>query len=217
MIVKKIKLITYLFIVWFSILISALSAEAHPHMWIDLKSDLIIKQKTQVSAIYQEWLFDDFFSASIIEEASMNPKGLLSGLRTIMQEILDNLNPHSYFTVINSEGKKVLSTPIESFEVEIREKRIWLSFVLPILNEVDLEKQSLSYSVFDPTYYIEILYSENETVTFSGEVAESCYSKIAQPNPSTEAVLLARSPALDKTPDESIGQLFAEVVTATCQ
>ena len=48
----------------------AIRAEAHPHMWIDLKSELIIKERTQVFAIYQEWLLDAKlkFAKEIIEE-----------------------------------------------------------------------------------------------------------------------------------------------------
>ena len=217
MIVRKTKIIGHFLFVWLLLLAYAIRAEAHPHMWIDLKSELIIKERTQVFAIYQEWLLDDYFSASLIEEASVNPNGLLFGIREIVGEILDNLKPHSYFTLISNDGQKIFSKPIDGFEVEIRENRVWLSFVLPISGKVDLIKQNFSYSIFDPTYYIEMLYFENQPVTFSGEVKKGCHSKIVQPNPSTDAILLARSPQLDKVPDESIGQLFAEVVTVSCQ
>jgi ABC-type uncharacterized transport system substrate-binding protein len=185
-------------------------------MWIDLKSEIIIEDQTLVSAIYQEWLFDDFFSASLIEEASQNPKGREVGIKAVVEEILDNLEPHDYFTLINVNGKKISSNPIKSFEVDVRENRVWVSFSLPISKEVNITAQALDYSIFDPTFYIEMLYFEGETVSFTGDVPTSCSTKIKQPNPSTEAVLLSRSPDLDKVPDQSIGELFAETVVVNC-
>ena len=207
----------YALIAWALFATSLSTAEAHPHMWIDLKSEIIIQDQTLVSAIYQEWLFDDFFSASLIEEASQNPKGREVGIKAVVEEILDNLEPHDYFTLINVNGKKISSNPIKSFEVDVRENRVWVSFSLPISKEVDITAQSLAYSVFDPTFYIEMLYFEGETVSFTGDVPTSCSTKIKQPNPSTEAVLLSRSPDLDKVPNQSIGRLFAETVVVNCR
>ena len=213
----KFYLQKYTLIAWalFAPLIS--TAEAHPHMWIDLKSEIIIQDQTMVSAIYQEWLFDDFFSASLIEEASQNPKGLKVGIKAVVKEILDNLGPHDYFTLINVDGEKVSSNSIKSFEVDVRENRVWVSFSLPISREVDITAQALAYSIFDPTFYIEMLHFEGETVSFTGDVPTSCSSKIEQPNPSSEAILLSRSPDLDEVPDQSIGALFAETVVINCR
>ena len=215
--VTKSNLKRYALIAWTLFATSLSTAEAHPHMWIDLKSEIIIQDQTLVSAIYQEWLFDDFFSASLIEEASQNPKGREVGIKAVVEEILDNLEPHDYFTLINVNGKKISSNPIKSFEVDVRENRVWVSFSLPISKEVDLTAQSLAYSIFDPTFYIEMLYFEGETVSFNGDFPTSCSTKIKQPNPSTEAVLLSRSPDLDKVPDQSIGRLFAETVVVNCR
>ena len=213
----KSNLKRYALIAWALFATSLSTAEAHPHMWIDLKSEIIIQDQTLVSAIYQEWLFDDFFSASLIEEASQNPKGREVGIKAVVEEILDNLEPHDYFTLINVNGKKISSNPIKSFEVDVRENRVWVSFSLPISKEVNITAQALDYSIFDPTFYIEMLYFEGETVSFTGDVPTSCSTKIKQPNPSTEAVLLSRSPDLDKVPNRSIGELFAETVVVNCR
>ena len=217
MTVKKFNRKRCLFAALSLCLVSIPIAQSHPHMWIDLKSEIIIEEKSQVSAIYQEWLFDDFFSASLIEEASQDPKGSKAGIRAVVKEILDNLKPHDYFTLIKIDGQKISSDPIKSFEVKILENRVWLSFSLPIMEQVNVTAQNFSYSIFDPTYYIEMLYFENETVALVGDVAKGCSSEIVQPDPSTEAVSLSRSPSLDKIPDQSVGELFAENVIIKCQ
>ena len=38
-------------------------------MWIDLKTDVIFEDTDKIVAIYQEWLFDDFYSTALLEDA----------------------------------------------------------------------------------------------------------------------------------------------------
>jgi ABC-type uncharacterized transport system substrate-binding protein len=48
---------------------------AHPHMWVDLNSQIVMGDDGMVTAINQEWLFDDFFSTALIEDATNHPQG----------------------------------------------------------------------------------------------------------------------------------------------
>ena len=41
----------------------AVSANAHPHAWIDLRSTVVLNEAGQAVALEQEWLFDDFYTA----------------------------------------------------------------------------------------------------------------------------------------------------------
>ena len=44
------------------------SALGHPHMWVDLESRVVLNIDDGSVAIQQVWLFDDFFSTSVIED-----------------------------------------------------------------------------------------------------------------------------------------------------
>ena len=151
---------------WCLLIGSIASADAHPHMWIDLRSQIVMQGDGQVSAIYQEWLFDDFFSTALIEEAAQNPEGVGVGIIAEVQRIVDNLQAYDYFTLVSVDDANVRLGVIESFKAELRENRIWISFSVPVSDHINVQTQTLSYAIFDPTYYIEMYHFENETVAF---------------------------------------------------
>ena len=42
-------------------------------MWIDLETQVILDDHDGSIAIQQTWLFDDFYSTAVIEEAALDP------------------------------------------------------------------------------------------------------------------------------------------------
>ena len=196
---------------------SSVTAHAHPHMWIDLRSQIVTQIDSHVTAIHQEWLFDDFFSTALIEEAAYNSDGVDVGITAEIQKIMDNLQAYDYFTLVTVDDQNVRLGEVKSFKAELRENRIWVSFTVPIPDHIDVQAQNFSYAIFDPTYYIEMYHFEDAKVAFSGHAPSGCSTKIIQPNPSNDAIALSRSSSLDDKPDTSIGRLFAETVTVNCQ
>lgn len=192
-------------------------SNAHPHMWVDLKSQIILDGNDKVSAIYQEWLFDDFFSAAMLEEAALHPDGVAVAIKQKGAELMKNLKPYNYFTLAKRDG--VTMPLIQQGEVvaEIRENRVWMGFTVSIESPVNLASQAFSYAIFDPTYYIEMYHAEGETISFQGTAPDNCGTEILQPNPSSDAIALSRSSSLDANPDNTIGRLFAETIHVTCK
>ncbi len=201
----------------FAFLLLSSAAAAHPHMWIDLKSRIILQDDGQVSGIYQEWLFDDFFSTALLEEAARHPQGVAKGVRQHVATIMDNLEPYEYFTLIEMDGTPVPLYLDGDFTAEIRENRVWVNFTVSLKRSVDLTSNKFTYAVFDPTYYIEMFHAENETFSFEGDAPDGCSPKIIEPNPSANAISLSQSAGLDAIPDDTIGRLFAETVAVTCR
>ena len=99
----------------------------------------------------------------------------------------------------------------------MRENRVWVSFTTYLETPALARTQNFSYSIFDPTYYIEMYHFDEAVIGFRGDTPTGCRSEIRQPDPSSEAISLSQSPVLDTQPDVSIGQLFAEIVTVSCR
>ena len=192
-------------------------ANAHPHMWVDLKSQIVLHDDGGPSAINQEWLFDDFFSTALIEEASLHPDGIEAGLRQEITEIMSNLQPYDYFTLVKRDGESLPLTWIGDATAEVRGNRVLMRFTVTIEGPIDLVTQKFSYAIFDPTYYIEMFHAEGQTIAFEGGTPAGCSTEIEQPNPSAEAIALSQSVSLDVNPDNTIGRLFAETVHVKCQ
>ncbi len=215
--VKKLSIVASLLAAWCLSIGSTKIANAHPHMWVDLKSRIVLHRDASPSAIQQEWLFDDFFSTALIEEAGLHPDGLEAGLRGEISEIMMNLRPYDYFTLVKRDGVPMPLKWVGEVTAEIRGNRVWMGFTVAIEGPVDLGTQKFSYAIFDPTYYIEMFHAEGETIPFDGRAPAGCGTEIEQPNPSADAIALSQSPSLDANPDNTIGRLFAETVHVKCQ
>ncbi len=48
----------------------SLPARAHPHAWIDLRSTVVLDAAGRVTAIEQQWLFDQFYTVFVTDELS---------------------------------------------------------------------------------------------------------------------------------------------------
>ena len=192
------------------------SALGHPHMWVDLESRVVLNIDDGRVVIQQIWLFDDFFSTSVIEDASLDPGGTNAGIQKEIDRITEALKPYNYYTEIEMGGKNLSSTLVGDVTWEVIENRIKLSFTVAPNESSVSDVQGWSYAIFDPTYYIEMLHEEGATITIDGDLTQKCSSWIEQPNPSADAVALSQSITLDNNADDTVGRFFAETVHVSC-
>jgi ABC-type uncharacterized transport system substrate-binding protein len=197
-------------------LVGAGDARAHPHAWIDLRTRVIMNDEGRLAALELEWLFDDFYTAYIAEEFAEEGRPASEFLPEVASTNLANLAEYDYFTDVRLDGERLPLGEVSGAATGLREKRLWLRFEVPLVEPVDPDSGRLTFAVYDPTYYIEILYLEGETIGFTGPGAEACVGRIVPPNPSFEAI--ARASALDATESggDGLGELFAETVVVEC-
>ncbi len=195
----------------------SLPARAHPHAWIDLRSTVVLDAAGRVTAIEQQWLFDQFYTVFATEGLSGATGIRAEALTALARSNLQNLRSYDYFTEVRAGGAKVALGTVSEFESELREGRLWMRFVVPLATPVDPTRRALAFAVFDPTYYIEILHLQGDMVAFRGPGTGGCSGNIVPPNPTIEAVSLARAMDRDATPDATLGSVFAERVEVTCR
>jgi ABC-type uncharacterized transport system substrate-binding protein len=191
------------------------NALAHPHAWIDLRTRVIMNEG-RVTALELDWLFDDFYTAFVADEFVKQDRPPSEFLPEVANTYLNNLAEYGYFTDVRLDGKRLPLGEPTGAESGLREKRLWLRFEVPLVEPVDPNSGRLTVAVYDPTYYIEIVYLEGEFVAFSGPGADACFGRVIPPNPSFEAIALAS--ALDRTQSggDGLGELFAETVVVEC-
>jgi ABC-type uncharacterized transport system substrate-binding protein len=191
-------------------------ALAHPHAWIDLRSRVIIDDDGRIAALELDWLFDDFYTAFIAEDFAEEGRPASEYLPEVASTNLANLAEFDYFTDIRLDGERLALGAPAGAETGLRDQRLWLRFEVPLVEPVDPRSGQLTFAIYDPTYYIEILYLDGEFVTFSGPGADACFGRIVPPDPSFEAIALAS--ALDRTQSggDGLGELFAETVVVEC-
>lgn len=192
-------------------------AVAHPHAWIDIRSAVLLDGEGRVTAIEEEWLFDEFYTLFVLGGWKGKAVDVAAQLKELARINLENLKPYGYFTEVHAGDSQVRFGTVTEFQTSLRDGRLWLQFVLPLDRIFDPKAEQLSFSIFDPTYYIEMLHMKDDVVAFRGGGADGCFGQITPPNPTTEAVMLAA--ALDKNAqaDNTLGAIFAERVKVTCR
>lgn len=211
------KIGLFAFLLPFFLVVVPGMAVGHPHAWIDLRSTVILDDAGQAIAIEQEWLFDPFYTVFVMEEAGRDATAQKQALTDLARTNLKNLRDYDYFTEVRANGVKATLGTVREFESELRGDRLWMRFVVPLVDPIDPKASRLSFAVFDPTYYAEILHLEGDIIVFQGPTGSGCFGRIVPPNPNPEAVLLAQALDRGAAPDDTLGRIFAEWVEVTCK
>ncbi|MEM7428252.1 MAG: DUF1007 family protein [Pseudomonadota bacterium] len=189
----------------------AAPASAHPHAWIDLRSTVVLDDQGRAVALEQEWLFDDFYTV-VATQASGG-----TDWTALAAENLKSLRAHDYFTEVKADERKISLGTVGEFSSELRNGRLWMRFLVPFAEAVDPTRVKFSYSIFDPSYYIEILHMKGDLVAFAGRTSSGCSGQIVAPTPSTDMVMLAQALDRNAKADNALGRVFAERVNVSCR
>ena len=76
---------------WLPLLLWSAACGAHPHSWIDMVSQLQINRDGQLTELRLAWLFDEFYSASILDDAKANGHSPEQELAIFAKETIANL------------------------------------------------------------------------------------------------------------------------------
>lgn len=192
-------------------------AGAHPHGWIDVQSTVVFDGEGRITALRLDWLFDDIYSVFVLDEIADAGQARDEALRAIARRDLENLREYGYFTDLRIDGTRVETGPVEQYDIGMREERLWLRFTVPLPAPVDPRAHGVTFAVYDPTYFLEVLHVEGTPVILAGVGAEGCESRLRQPQPTLEAIGLAASLDQTQSAGDTLGEVFAEWVTVTCE
>jgi ABC-type uncharacterized transport system substrate-binding protein len=189
---------------------SAVPVAAHPHAWIDISVEVLFDASGRVTALRENWLFDEFYTAETVQ------KGERAKMDALTTRILRNLKEYGYFTRVEANGRPVaLKVPVESSS-RMEGIRLRMSFTALLAEPVAPASAPLTYAVFDPTYYIEMLHEETADAIRLVNAPPQCRFRMLPPQPDPKAVAVAS--ALDRTQSggDGLGAFFAEKVEVRC-
>lgn len=198
------------------VVVGAVSAHAHPHAWIDLRSKVLLDDDGKIRALQLDWFFDDYYTVAIADEIDVADQVPDSFWTEVTAKNLANLAEYDYFTVVEADGAPVALGEVSRYEGGLRDSRMWMRFEVPLAEPIDPRSKAVTFSVYDPTYYIEIVHVEGDVVTFDGRGGDRCLAEIVQPNPTLEQVSLAAALDKDESAGDELGELFAETVVLRC-
>jgi ABC-type uncharacterized transport system substrate-binding protein len=203
---------------------AASPASAHPHVWIEMRSDLVFNDQGQVTAMNLEWTFDDGYAQMALDGLDTNGDGVYSQdeLAQLTQENIASLKDYDYFTVIRFNGEKQKLGQVTEFGQIYSNGKLQLHFQVPLAVPLDPTKGEIIAKVYDPDFFIALDYVKDEPVSAIGAMPKTCQI-VVKPVPTdaeveqTRAMLLTKDRDWKPETEEDFGAVFAQPVTVQCK
>jgi ABC-type uncharacterized transport system substrate-binding protein len=198
---------------------TAISAFAHPHVWVTMRSELIYAPNGTITGIRHAWTFDDMFSAFATQGIESEKRGVFTRqeLMPLAKVNIESLKAFDYFTVGRVDGKKAeFADPPEGYYLEFNNSILTLHFTLPLKEPV--KAASLEFDIYDPSYFVDFAFAKDPAVALVGAPA-TCKMVVARPEQLDAALaqqlaLLGADVKLD--PSQYLGVQFANRIFVRC-
>lgn len=205
-------------------LLWAAPASAHPHVWIEMRSDLVFNDQGLVTAMNLEWTFDDAYAQLALDGLDTNGDGVYSQeeIAPLTKENIESLKDYDYFTVIRFNGEKQPIAPVTEYGQIFSNGKLQLHLQVALMTPVDPAKGEVIAKVYDPDFFVSLDYVKDDPVTAVGAIARNC-QVVVKPVPTdaevekTRAMLATKGRDWKPDTEEDFGAIFAQPVTVECQ
>ena len=198
-----------------------LAALAHPHVWIDARSELIFDDSNRLASINHVWRFDEAFSAFASQGLDEDGDGTLS--REELQELAEvnvtSLLEFDYFTFLAVGDAFVEFADPTKYWLEYADGFLTLHYSLPLAQPIIMDGQEVELQVFDPVYFVAIEMNKDESFVLVDQ-GITCNIDVKLPIPLEEwaAVELAEIPVEGEVSDQlmSITETLSNTANIAC-
>ena len=199
-----------------SVALGPATAEAHPHVWITARSELLYAPDGMVTGVRHAWTFDDMFSAYALQGIEAKTKGAYSReeLGSLAQTNVESLKEYGFFTFAKADGKKQKFQEPVDYYLEYKDTVLTLHFTLPV--RTPFKATQLVLEVFDPAFFIDFKFVDKDPVQLVGAPA-NCKMAFQRPNDgSASAQKLDEQTFTNGGDNSNFGAMFANKITVDC-
>ncbi|ACA16791.1 protein of unknown function DUF1007 [Methylobacterium sp. 4-46] len=187
------------------------AAQAHPHVWITTRAEVVYGPDGRVAAIRHAWTFDPSYSAFAVQGLGGEAPSP-DGLAALARENTENLAESAYFTSLKIDGRKQEFDGPQAAAMTFAEGRLTLRFTLPLRTPA---KGPISLDVYDPTYFVAFSLAEGEDAATLVGAPASCKALAHRPKSAAPAQM-SESFFSALTDAANYGVQFANRITVTC-
>jgi ABC-type uncharacterized transport system substrate-binding protein len=195
------------------------SASAHPHVWVTMRSELVYAPDGSVTGIRHAWTFDDMFSAFAVQGIDAKKRGAFTReeLAPLAQTNIESLKDFDYFTIARVNGKKAeFGDPPPGYYLVYKDEILTLHFSLPF--KTPQKAQDLQIEIYDASYFVDFSFDKDNAVALVGAPA-NCKMVVVRPeemSPDMAAKLFQLAPDAKLSPEEMLGEQFANRISVKC-
>jgi ABC-type uncharacterized transport system substrate-binding protein len=201
------------------LVLSALSASAHPHVWVTMRSQVIYAPDGTITGVRHAWTFDDMFSAFAIQGIESKKRNVFTReeLHPLAKTNVESLKEFEYFTVAKIDGKQVeFADPTGDYYLEYRDEVLTLHMTVPLRKPV--KARSMDIEIYDPSYFVDFSFEKDKAATLVGAPA-GCKLTIGRPeemDAGLAAKLFQMAPDQKLDPSQMLGAQFANRIFVRC-
>lgn len=201
------------------LLASMPAALSHPHVFAEANLEVALTGDGTVEALRHVWRFDDLFSSTVLLEFDKNSDLTLDDdeLEEVGKVIHESLAEFDYFQFVENAGKAVKMTPPEAILANYQDNQLIVFFESKPVEKLALQG-TLSFGVYDPTFYTAIDFSEDDNMSVA-PLPASCKKTVVRPDPD-EAIAMNQdklTEAFFEDPSSNdMSKLFATRLELTC-
>jgi len=132
------------------------TAEAHPHVFVEAKTELDYDASGKLVGVQHAWRFDGPFSAFAIQGLDTNGDGDLSRdeLHELAQVNVESLKEYGNFTWLTRDGVQLPFGEARDYWLDYSGGRLTLFFALPLAEPIDVAGTHVTVDVYDPEYFV---------------------------------------------------------------
>ena len=203
-----------------SLLLTAASASAHPHVWVTMHSELIYAPDGTVTGVHHAWTFDDMFSVFATQGIESKKKGEFTRdeLAPLAEVNVTSLKEYDFFTYAKANGKALeFKEPPGGYFLEFdpKETVLTLHFTLPLKTPV--KAKDLVLDIYDREFFVDFSFAEKDPAKLVGAPAQ-CKLTIKRPEEMSAALSqqLSQLGPDQRDPSLTIGAEYANRIMVKC-
>jgi ABC-type uncharacterized transport system substrate-binding protein len=201
----------------FCVIVCAIPAQAHPHVWVTMHTELVYTPDGRITGVRQAWAFDDMFSAFATQGLESKEKGKFTReeLAPLAKVNVESLKEYEYFTYATADGKKApMTDPLPDYWLDYADSILTLHFTLPF--KMPIKAKELKVEIYDPTIFVDFEFAKQTPVKLVG--AAQCKLDVALPPEmtSTQSKALSQIPADALNTTMAWGAQFANKILVHC-
>jgi ABC-type uncharacterized transport system substrate-binding protein len=158
-------------------------AEAHPHVWVTVRSHLVFSPEGNLTSVIHDWTFDEMYSSFATQ--GLAPPGELvkrEQFALLANENAGSLAQIGFYTVLKIGGKQVDFGEVTDYWMEERpDHLVSLHVVLPLRTPTPPGK-FVTMMVSDPEFFVDFEFDDKDPVALDNPPA-GCSLSITHPKP----------------------------------
>ena len=208
------------FILTIALAFSSSYLHAHPHNWINVKTEFIVDDRGQLTDLLQYWEFDIYYSAIHLADIGNEYDNQQQGLNKLAAKMVENLQRYKYFSALKIDAESLsLGKPNDySLTTTFKDgnQQLLLSMRFSLDESLPIGRKKLLWRVFDPTYYIDMKHHTRSQILIRNSSHMKCVTTIDVPTPSAEIIDYASRLDSSMKETQGLGSYFAEKILIHC-